>query len=264
MAHPVCVWDFTMPKNAIDLVGLKRWLCNNTKKWCFQEEKSETGYEHYQGRFSLKVKKRLTTLAKMIPHKMHISITSNENRDNTFYVTKDETRVNGPWRDEDGFSYIPWDIDGITLRPWQQTIADMANIREPRKVDCLIDLTGNIGKTILQRYLGIHKIGRTIPYCNSFKDIMRMAMDMPESKLYMIDLPRAISKENLHGMFSAIEVLKSGYAYDDRYSFKERYFNPPRVFVTTNQIPDRRMLSLDRWQLWKIADNELVPYYSEE
>lgn len=56
----ICVWDFTIPKSAVSNIDeLKDKLNIHCKKWIFQEEKgTSTGYEHYQGRISLKMKAR--------------------------------------------------------------------------------------------------------------------------------------------------------------------------------------------------------------
>ena len=54
---PICVYDFTVPD--MDLMQLKETLKKHCKKWAFQKEKGSTGYIHYQGRLSLKLKKRL-------------------------------------------------------------------------------------------------------------------------------------------------------------------------------------------------------------
>jgi len=56
---------------------------------------------------------------------------------------------------------------------------------------------------------------------------------------------------------SGIETLKDGYAYDDRYHFKEEYFDCPQIWVFMNMVPDISMLSKDRWKLWVIKEGKL-------
>lgn len=85
-------------------------------------------------------------------------------------------------------------------------------------------------------------------------------MDAPTSKLYLFDLPKALKKEHLYQFFAGVEEIKNGYAYDDRYSFKEKYFDCPNIWIFTNTAPDRLMLSADRWRFWQIDDQmNLVP-----
>lgn len=262
-----CVWDFTLKAETSNINQLKTWLKEYCKKWCFQKERGEqTGYEHYQGRFSLKIKDRLETIKNKCPFKdIHLSITSNENRKNNFYVIKDDTRIEGPWKDDDpteSIRYIPRQIREITtFRPWQMDIYNLLKTWDPRSIHIIIDTRGNNGKTILKTYCGVHNVAKTIPFCNDYKDIMRMVMDMPKVGAYIIDMPRAIKKEKLYQLFAGIETIKDGYAYDDRYTFKDEYFDCPGILVFTNNCPDLTLLSQDRWKLWKISEDfKLEPW----
>lgn len=266
MSNPVCCYDFTLRSSDAkhdDIIG---WLTKETKKWCFQKEKGESGYEHFQGRFSLKVKTRLDTLKKSIPwQSIHLSPTSKDNSKNMFYVMKADTRIEGPWSSEthEEPPYIPRQVREIqNWRPWQQAICMLAKVWDTRGIHCIVDGPGNKGKSVLVSALGAARQACNIPFCNDYKDILRMVMDRPKRGIYLIDMPKAINKEKLFQLFSAIETVKSGYAYDDRYSFKEEYFDSPNIFVFTNKLPDTSMLSADRWRIWGITSHKfnLVPY----
>lgn len=258
-----CVWDFTLSKDNFtekELIGTLGTFC---KKWCFQLEKGESDYEHYQGRFSLMEKKRLTGVKKMFAayEKMHFSPTSTENRDNTFYVTKEDTRIAGPWMNNKETVCIPRDVAAIIeLRPWQATICEMAKTYEQRVVDIIYDPIGAIGKTVLTRYMMVNGLCSILPFVNDFKDMMRMAMCIGSKPCYIIDMPRAINKEKLYQLYSGIEMLKSGYSYDDRYEFRQSLFDPPRIIVFTNVLPDMGMLSADRWRIWEVINNCLTEF----
>ncbi len=256
-----CVWDFTIPQEHYTLTQLRLDLKNISKKYAFQLEKGEkTEFLHWQGRFSLKVRARLAGVIKLLTSKGHYSITSKANSDNMFYVMKEDTRVDGPYTDENDI-YIPRQIREIKqLYPWQQSIIELSKLWDTRHINCIIDAVGNTGKTIITTYMGVHKMANMIPFANDFKDILRMVMDMPTSKNYIIDFPRAIKKDKLYQLYSAIEYIKNGYAYDDRYSFKCKYFDSPNIFVFMNEPPDESLLSRDRWVKWEIVDNELIPY----
>lgn len=262
MSVPVAVYDFTLGSDYCDFDSLKTWCIDLCKKWVFQLEEGEGGYRHYQGRISLKVKTRLTTLKNKIPWKeIHLSPTCAQNSGNDFYVTKEETRIEGPWSSEDKVQFIPWDVEEIeSLRPWQQVIWDQADQRIRRTVNVVIDKKGNNGKTTLVRCMCVYGRAKSPPFCNDFRDLMRMVCDMDPTNCYLIDMPRAVSKDKLFQLYGAIEKIKDGYAYDDRYRFTEKYFNPPVVWVFSNQCPDLGLLSLDRWKLWTIENDELVPY----
>lgn len=262
MANPIATYDFTIAAHLAEkdeIVAVLEDLC---KKWCFQkEEGEETGYLHWQGRMSLKVKTRLTTLSKKFVKGAHLSPTYHQNMGNDFYVTKEETRVDGPWKDDDAEAEeMPYQLEGMkTLYPWQQSIKDLAVTRDPRTVHMIYDNEGNKGKSSFVLAMMWMKLGRKLPFVNDYKDMMRMVMDMPTSNCYFIDIPRAIQKDKLFQLFAAIEEIKGGYAYDDRYKFREKIFHAPQVFVFTNRFPDTSLLSADRWKFWEIKDLELVP-----
>jgi len=254
----VYVWDATLScerTSKEEIIERCKLLC---KKWCFQQEKGEeTGFLHYQCRFNLKEKKRLTQMKKLFGEG-HYTPTRTENANKEmFYVSKEETRVAGPWRDETEIEYIPRQIRGITLRPWQQQIVDDADVWDTRSINVVYDPTGNNGKSILCQYVDVYNVGNMIPPINDYKDLMRLVMDMPKRKLYCIDMPRAMKKDKIGQIYSAIETIKSGYAYDDRYHFRKQHFDCPNIWVFTNNLPDREYLSEDRWVLWKIVDGEL-------
>jgi len=248
--NAICVYDFTGPVSDFTLEEMKAMLKEHCKTWTFQQEKGEeTGYLHWQGRVSLKLKTRT-------PHNvfktktLHFTPTSKENSDNCFYVLKEATRTMGPWSSEDVEIYIPRQIRDIKLRDWQQYIINDADKWDTRVINILLDTGGNHGKTILKTYMGVHQLGRAIPFTNDYRDMMRMVMDTPKKKLYIIDIPRALKKDNLLQFFAGIETLKDGYAYDDRYHFKEEYFDCPNIWVFMNTMPDIDCLSKDRWKIW--------------
>lgn len=244
----VYVWDFTIKYVSDDQIDtVKNFLKEVGKKWCFQLERGATGYEHLQGRVSLKVRSRK---APFFPD-TYWSVTSTENRDNMFYVTKDETRIKGPWSDKD--AYVPKQVRDIELYQWQQDILDDANKWDTRTINCVVCPTGNIGKSTLTVYAGARGLARSLPMMDSYKDLMRMVMDCPKSRLYLIDFPRSMNKMSCAAFWSAVETVKNGYAYDDRYSFREEYFDCPNIWVFCNSFPDTNFLSIDRWKFWEVT-----------
>jgi len=253
----VTTYDFT--SFGEDPEAVKALLNAYCKKWDFQQEECPTtGKKHFQGRFHLKVKERITGVIKKLPG-WHLSITAKENINNNYYVTKEDTRVAGPWSSEDKERYIPRQIREIeALRPWQEAILKNAGEWDKRTINIIYDTTGNIGKTTLCTYLGVHGIGRKIPYSNDYRDIMRMVMDTATTRLYLFDLPRAIKKEHMYQFYAAVEEIKNGYAYDDRYNFREKWFDCPNIWIFTNTLPEWSLMSRDRWKVWNIVEDNLV------
>lgn len=258
--NAICVYDFTC-FSIDDKENIFTWLRTHTKKWCFQLESCPTtGHHHFQGRFSLKTKRRLHNVVELLTNdqlQFHLTPTSIENHTNMFYVMKNETRIDGPWADSD--LAIPRHLrDTPTWYPWQQSIIDSINVYDDRVVDVVIDTTGNIGKSYMCSWLGVRGLARRVPIQRESRDIARMVMNCPKTKCYFIDLPRATATNNIHTMYTAVEEIKNGYAYDDRYHFREEYFEPPRVWIFTNEVPPGHLLSRDRWRLWRVgADRTL-------
>lgn len=252
----VCCFDFTIPENRVSIDGLKELLEKYCKKFVFQLEEGSSGYLHYQGRVSLKVRNRI---APKLEVGEHWSITSNANKDNDFYCTKEETRIGGPWSDKD--CYIPKQSRNIVLYPWQKQIMNDIEF-DTRRINVIVCESGCIGKTTLATYLGCRGLARNVPILESYKDFMRFCMDVPTSGLYLIDFPRSLNKSACGSMWSAIESIKNGFCWDDRYHYREKYFDCPNIWVFSNQVPDLSMLSKDRWVLWEVVDKELIPWGS--
>lgn len=270
MSHALYRHDITIPDKGIDPEDLIDFFQDHCKHWCFQLEcGEETGYVHYQCRISLNDKMRCNTVAKTIMDAFeiqgcHVSPTNSKCNDD-LYVTKDDTRLDGPWSDKDYVdeNKIPKRFRGkITWKPFQQTILDKINtVPDDRHVDIIIDPIGDHGKSFFIDYLAVHKKATFIPQMKESKDIMRMVMNKPKSNCYFIDFPRATSKNDQHAIYSSIETLKRGYAYDDRYHFKDEYFEPPHIWVFTNHTPDLALLSRDRWRFYHInIDNTLTNF----
>lgn len=266
----LCNWDATISCNGgITREKVLGFLKEHCKHFAFQQERAESGYLHFQCRFSLGTKRRLSELNTLLVGMglgCHLSPTMNENQlpNRAFYVMKPESRVDGPWTSEDKEpKYVPRQVRDITLYPWQQTILDDANCWDTRHVNVVINPNGNIGKSTLCTYARVHEIGRNIPPVNNYKDVMRMVMSCPVSRLYFIDMPRAIDQKTMAGLIAGIEEVKSGHAWDDRYKWEEKDFDCPNIWVFTNHLPDTRFLSGDRWKLWMINESkQLVPHHN--
>jgi hypothetical protein len=262
--NAMCVYDFT-DNNFSDLSLIKGWCKEYCKKWSFVgEQGTSTMRKHWQGRISLKIKKRLNAIPN--PLKFHFSITSKSNKDNTFYIEKGDTAITPIYSDTDEEIYIPKQIREISsLYPWQEQIIQQSKIWDTRSINVVYCKTGNIGKTTLMGWIRAYRLGRCLPVCNDYKDMLRMVCDIPTSTMYCIDMPRALNKDRLYGFYSAIETIKDGYAYDDRYKFKEKIFDCPNIWIFSNLLPDASMLSNDRWKIWEVDNNKvLIPYEEED
>lgn len=271
MNNPVKMFDLTIKASEHEKNNIEQLFRKDCDRWCFQLERGEeTGYEHYQCRISFKVKKRLSTAINWFNENIgsgHISVTcdATHRKGNMFYVMKEETRIDGPWSDQATTDehYVPKRLRiEPEWRPWQQKVIDDLNSEpDDRTINVIIDEKGNIGKSLLTMYLAANKRARRIPQQKDIRDVMRLIMSGDPVKCYFIDFPRAISERDQNSMYAAIEEIKNGYCYDDRYKFRERYFDPPHVWIFTNRMPNLELASKDRWKLWTVKDLKLIPIH---
>ena len=271
---PVCTYDFRLSKEGSDFDKIKSALNQFCKKWVFQEEKgNKTGYEHYQGRFSLKTKMHKHVILKKFQdvgfNPNYLEKTSKENQKNDFYVTKDDTRTNGPWKDNDVETFIPFQFNFKieNLLPFQKSIFESINIKDSRSINVVYCKDGCTGKTTIGMFCKLFSNGYYLAPLNDPKELIQMLCDQCVSKKdrspnpIIIDLPRSMNKDNLNGIWNAVEQIKNGILYDVRYHYKEWLINSPVVWVFTNAIPDMKALSNDRWKLWTInKSNKLIVF----
>lgn len=267
-----CVtWDFTLFKgqrdelpSSNDVVSTLLTFC---KAYAFQMEKCpKTGNLHYQGRVKLMLKERESGVkGKFNSHPSiygaKITRTSTENMNNMFYCMKEETRVSGPWTDQDKpeLKVIQKMTDNGLLH-WQGDLEAQLLSYDDRQIDVLIDPVGNNGKSSFKKWMYVKHDACIVPAINDSKDIMQWCMGFPGKKLYIIDMPRAMKKKSLYQLYAGIEQLKDGYMFDTRYNARFRLIDEPRILVMTNYPPKKRYLSLDRWRMWTIIDGVLRVY----
>lgn len=264
-------WDFTLKfgDNYDDKFKLGKALSEICKEQStFQLEKSLTGYEHWQGRVITKKQFRVNEIIKIGQEEflrgIHWSPTTNHNKGNMTYVTKDYTRVEGP--------YIIGDFNKVLTRQlrefyerqeyeWQESIRLLATSYNDRKIDIVYCEHGNNGKSIFAEALEFEGITEEIPPYRLMDDIFAWVFGRPKKKCYIVDMPRGMKKEKLADFYAGLEVLKNGVCYDKRYSARKIRFDRPRVIVFTNGLPMFNLMSADRWSVWAInRDKELVRY----
>nr|WAE42803.1 MAG: replication associated protein [Cressdnaviricota sp.] len=287
--NQLVVWDFTLAKvhvetdTTVEAKDLKDKLIESCSAWGFQlEEAPTTKYLHYQGRLRLNERKRLPEVKALLGYSwIHLTKTSTNaaKKDNFYnYVTKNATRVDGPWTnkiEEDLDLPFDWVEDDAELRPFQTTIfQSVSGPADRRKVNVVIDAFGNSGKSTLYEFLVRKRIEvfRVPTYCSNGRElslactswIMNLGKETRLRKVltFIVDLPRNI--EAKRDVWCCIEDLKNGSMTETRYATKVQRFAKPHVWVFCNQKPDTTVLTGDRWKLWTISNNfELIPYDEE-
>jgi len=265
MSNPIYTYDFTLSyEKCNSAILILECFKTRVKKFGFQLEETDDGYKHFQGRFSLIKKRRRHDVIKLFNDTplstAHFSPSStNSTRDDFYsYCEKKDTSISKAYKDTDPEPpYIPRQVRDIKLYEWQQCVIDDIEKWNTRTINIVYNPVGNIGKSTLISYIRAYELGCALPLMNDYKDIMRMVCNLPTSKLYVIDMPRAIKKDKLNQFYSGIETIKDGYAYDDRYVFKQKCFDCPNIWVFTNTLPDFDLLSKDRWNVYTIDTDKM-------
>lgn len=249
-------------ENVLDgpfLERFKNMLGTWAKKWCFQLEKCPTtGRLHYQGRLSLKVKLQKSAIIKAIEPTWNIcwSVEQNESA-SSLYVTKEDSRIDGPWSDKDVPTYIPRALRTLELKGWQPTLRDI--LLKPggdRVIHLVLDEAGGIGKSTLAKYMFVNHGAIILPgsigsaenlmklVCNSLKGI-----HPSKHVVFFLDLPRAVKKNNWEDWCTTMEQIRGGHITDWRYGGENRLIEPPSVCCFTNSLPPVDAFTSDRWQI---------------
>jgi len=240
------------------------------KKYVIQQELGEGGLRHFQGRISLiKKKYKHTKLSafgenpELLPNFFQPTVTE-EHRKEAFYCMKEETRIGGPWKDTDPIEPILTKqlelFIGWGLKPWMKTLEEKVNTFSLRKIDLVYDPTGNNGKSLFSEYLEYKGVGEEVPCYRLMDDIFQWVCSRPIKKVYIMDLPRGMKKDKLADLYSGIEVIKNGVAFDKRNHAKKKRFDRPRIIVFTNVLPCLDLMTRDRWQIWIIQNGQLFTY----
>lgn len=279
-------FDVRLGAEPIDKSKLLEWVKNNCEQYCYQLEKGEdSAYLHYQMRIKLRARNTPNKIYKsLLPiitknHKgVYIAPTSNENKKNYFYVTKEDTRVEGPWsnletKEENNDIYIPKRFRNFKekMYPYQRHIWDMAEIEaDDRTINILYSPDGCEGKSTISSFCHVMQKGIEIFPRNDAEKVLEDLCDIlmkkneRDPKLIFIDLPRAMKKDKLFGLISAIEMIKKGYACDRRYEYKEWWFEPPHIWVFSNFLFDEKLLSKDRWKIYAINEDRELEKWTDE
>ncbi len=234
------------------------------------------GFLHYQGRVSGTKPFRIGELvnaSSYCGYNFHWEI-ERDARGSQMYVTKELTRISGPWSDRDVVQYVPRRYRALVLRPSQTWILGRLANQSDRKMLFIVDPRGGTGKSTLGMYLSVQQQAIRIPASvRTAEDIMAIVMaavaSHPErTRTIVLDIPRSVQTADHWGKWlSALEDIKNGHVYDKRYSWKEVFFEPPRIFITSNDRPPARLLTNDRfdvvdmlWILFNVGEMEASEY----
>lgn len=287
MAIQLHCWDATYFADIDSKERLSGWFKQYCKKWVFQYEdgtecdpEAQAVTPHFQIRFSLIKKIRISGLLKILDdfEGMSVRPTSNNAYEKFNYVMKGKP-IAGPWSDQDveeetKEEEIPsWVKDGYKPRPFQEEIETMFenyakltkdDKHKNRNIHWLMNVSGNIGKGVLVKRLQYKKLAQKVPPMETEKIMGFLCSKKTHYTGYIFDLPKAQTDKAMKSFANSLESIKEGYFYDWRNKARERYVDPPMVWVFSNLKPPVKYLSMDRWMVWHVdSAGRLQPGYDE-
>lgn len=243
MTHPKW-WDFTLSKEKAkamyidDIATLGEFLSKKCDRVVVGDEVGEGGYEHFQGRCVFKKGMDISDLVVLLP---------------TAHWTPTHVR-NFDYCEKEGKFWRSWetalrDFQCLELYGWQRTALEDLKKQNDRQVMVIVDGCGGVGKTWLAKHLVATHQGAYCPAMDESRDYMAWALAHSTARMFVIDIPKSDSRKKNSDLWSAIEQMKNGYLWDKRNHWQEKWIDPPKILVITNEEPDRNLLSPDRWDI---------------
>lgn len=155
------------------------------------------------------------------------------------------------------FTYVP-------SKPWELSLIQMVS-GEPnyRDIIWIYDFKGNQGKTAFTKYMysqdpNSWNICKDMGTARDAATCIQGALKRGwNSHGIILNLPR--SAENHTRMYEYIEDIKDGMITAQKYAGETCIFDNPHFIIFSNWIPTVSNLSEDRWKVFEIINNDLVP-----
>lgn len=230
------------------------------KKFIYQWERGSTGYVHCQAYLNLRVKSYYTgkPLGKLL---CGLGLPGIECRPSSTdgiaalqaYAMKEDTRIAGPWADHP--IYRGQDLNMMSSPfPWQKDILDRVALSpNDRKIMWINDEGGNVGKSKLLKFMCYKKLAKRVPLGNATQLKTNVIVQGP-ARCYCVDMPRTTgTTEKMQDLISTLEEIKNGWVCSAMYGkHQELFMEPPHVIVFSNVPPPLGLMSVDRWEVFKV------------
>jgi hypothetical protein len=138
------------------------------------------------------------------------------------------------------------EIQVYPLRTWQEELSQLLN-RPPddRKINFVVDLVGNTGKTWFAHYY--KKCHNDVQILLPGKKADLAYCINQTSRVIFLDAPRC--KQNEFIFYDFLEEMKNGYIFSGKYESRFKTLRKLHVVVLMNEHPDMEKLSQDRYNI---------------
>ena len=153
------------------------------------------------------------------------------------------------------------DVDNVILRCWQESLLQYLKPSN-REVIWVIGRRGNEGKSWFQEFLeskfGWHRVICSMDIkmkkgniCQALRKRSLMSTNM-----FLFDVGKGSTFEDVN--YNVLEKIKNGRIVADKYNTAELKFQTPNILVVfSNEKPNTKKLSNDRWKIFQIIDEDL-------
>ncbi len=149
------------------------------------------------------------------------------------------------------------------LRPWQEQALELLETPTDRSIIWICGPNGNEGKSWFQSYIQSHygfnrvvRLDLRIKHgnlCNVLKKQSLSSLD-----IFLFNDARSVTGED-YNLYRILENIKDGQATASKYDNDNIHFKTPNtVVIFSNQLPNRKKLSKDRWSIFEIKENDLT------
>ena len=144
------------------------------------------------------------------------------------------------------------DIQKIKLHPWQRDLIEMFNqySENDRVIFWIYDPVGGAGKSYFCDYMSDKDPMNVIVMDNQMSRDISCAYG--GQKYVLFDFVREEEHDIKYGV---LEKLKNGRIFSAKYESHVKVFKKPTVCVFANHVPRVKMLSIDRWKIYKVSKN---------
>jgi hypothetical protein len=280
----VFTWNAENDGTIISTENLRVIFSDYAETYCFQAE--EVSRLHYQGMFTLNVRKRFKTVLNDIQRKLDSLSLTIDTKSLTIdrmhgtieeaieYCTKTDSRVEGPYYSYNIQPYIPHDlavfIHTDNLYKWQRDVMQMIfgehqigfakscliQPADDRTIVVIVDKKGNSGKSKLVKnlcYMFPKQVAKLA--FGSSQQLRSAIISAGPRKAYFLDIPKTLGdSDNIPDIISAIEDLKNGFIVSSMYGkYANLMMAPPHIILFTNFEIDTDMMSIDRWKVYAVT-----------
>jgi len=250
--NPSKKWCFTYNNYTVPLLTTLSNILNiNCSIVFYSLEVGESGTPHAQGYFEFKKKNRPLTIFRntLLEGLIHFEKAKGSLKENYEYCSKDNN-----------FHYFKGveqmrKMKLITPnRYYQEFILNIIK-EEPddRTIYWFYELEGNVGKTSFTKYLcqehnALCLGGKAADVKHGVVSWLDKMGTTPSLIIY--DIPRSFCNEFLN--YEALESIKSMLFFSGKFEGKMVNGPPCHLIVFSNELPNIKKLSLDRWRIYKI------------